>query len=97
MEASKRNETGVGLVLGALATIGAAAAVAYLIPSDEEENWRSVRFVVLNSMPPVRMARRPATRSIIIAAGRHVVLPKFPRRAGKTFCIASTTTFPITG
>jgi len=44
MEASKQNETGVGSVLGALATIGAAAAVAYLLPSGEEENLEKRSF-----------------------------------------------------
>jgi membrane protein len=37
MVASKRNETGTRSVLGALATIGIAAAVAFLLPPDEEK------------------------------------------------------------
>lgn len=37
MITSKRNQSGSGSVLGALATIGVAAAVAYLLPSGEEK------------------------------------------------------------
>src|ERR1700742_2335383 len=37
MAASKRNEPGAGSVLGALATLGVAAALAYLLPPGEEQ------------------------------------------------------------
>ena len=37
MAASKQNEFGAGSIIGALATIGVAAAVAYLLPSGEEK------------------------------------------------------------